>query len=278
MNRGKGLLALALTLMFVGCPILSGLVLCQGKTVIRIDGGTLLADPVDDYVKLFGGKVRDCLITVHGSSTGKGFERLVSGEADIAMMTRNTSEAEERAAREKGIKLSNRMFGYVCLAVITNNKNSVSELTMEQVRQIFTGEIRNWAEIGGPNEPIRVLTRPVPATGSGVLFQEKILGNRPYADGHQVMTSWQTMFKVCSKSLAIGYMPTTTVYFSDMEKEGVKIIKLKKDEKSPPIALEGSIAKETDYPVALPFYLYWDSNRQNSCLMDFVEFIATKAR
>jgi phosphate transport system substrate-binding protein len=278
MNRRTAQVAIILALVLIGCPFLSDLVLSQGKIAIRADGGTLLAEPVDDYAKLFAERSKDCSVTVHGSSTGIGFERLIRGEADLAMMTRAITEAEERTAREKGIKLSNRMFGYIALAVITNNKNPISELTIDQLRQIFTGERHNWVEMGGPNEPIRVLTRPVPATGSGVLFQEKILGGRPYADGHQVMTSWQSMFKVCSRSLAIGYMPTTSAYFANMEKEGVKIIRLKKDEKSLAISLEAGIAKETTYPVAVPFYFYWDSNRQSSCLMDFVEFVATKAQ
>jgi ABC-type phosphate transport system substrate-binding protein len=215
---------------------------------------------------------------VTGSSTAKGFEKLISGLCDLAMMTRPITEAENKAASEKDVSVVHKMFGYIGLAIITNVRNPVKEMTMEQVNKVFTGKITNWAELGGPNEVIKVLTRPVPAIGSGVLVQEKILNNQPYAEGHQVMSSWQSMVKVCSRSLAIGYMPTTSVYFGNMDKEGIRIIRLRKDEKSPPIPLEAGMSKETSYPVAVPFYLYWNSKTQNSCILNFVEHIAVKAQ
>jgi phosphate transport system substrate-binding protein len=145
------------------------MVAAQDKVVIRVDGGTLLADPVDDYAKLFAGEDGKCAVTVSGSSTGKGFQKLISGECELAMMTRPTTEAENKAASDNGVVLGNKMFGYIALAIITNSRNPVKELTLEQVHSVFTGKITNWAALGGPNEAIKVLTRPVPATGSGVL-------------------------------------------------------------------------------------------------------------
>jgi phosphate transport system substrate-binding protein len=275
--KSKHLLVLFLLLPLLVVSV-SGVVLCQDKVVLRVSGGSLLAEPVEDYGKLFSVANPQCTVGVSSMSTAKGFESMIAGEADMAMMTRPLTEAEERVAQAKGLTLGKRMLGHIALAIITNSGNPVNELTLEQVGNVFSGKIKNWRDVGGPDEAIKVLTRPVPDAGSGVLFQKEMLKDQPYAEGHQVMTSWQSMVKVCSRSLAVGYMPTTSFYFANMNKEGIKIIALRKDAKSPVTQLQAGIARDLDYPASVPFYLYRNEKNQNPCLMKFVDYIAGKAQ
>jgi phosphate transport system substrate-binding protein len=187
-------------------------------------------------------------------------------------MTRAVTAEEAKLAEAKGVTLSSKHVGKIGLAVITNVKNTVNELTMDQVARIFKGEITNWSEVGGPNEPIKVTTRPVPDTGTGVLFQEIVLKGSPYAKDAQVMSSFRTTLLVCGKSFAIGYMPTTTIHFDKLAERGVKIIRLKKDANSKPYQLSSGVARDSQFPISVDFNLVWDSKQAGTCTTGFAEF------
>ena len=102
----------------------------------------------------------------------EGFEGLVAGNVDIVTSGRNASPEEEKKAAEKGITLEYRLVGYSAVAVITSPKNPVSALTLDQLSRIFTGEYSNWKSVGGPDDPIRCLTRRIPDSGATVFFKQ----------------------------------------------------------------------------------------------------------
>ena len=71
------------------------------------------------------------------------------------MMTRKVTPKEAKLADAKGIALGSKYIGKIGLAVITNAKNPVDEMTMEQLAKVFKGEIVNWSQCGGPNRQLR---------------------------------------------------------------------------------------------------------------------------
>gem|GEM_PF-6796081 len=93
----------------------------------------------------------------------------------------------------------------------------------------------------------------------------------PYAKDATVMSSYSTTVTVCGKSYAIGYIPTTTVHFDKMEERGVKILKIRKDANSAPYQLTSGVARETMYPISIPFHLYWNVTGLTPCIKGFVE-------
>jgi len=141
----------------------------QDRGMIRISGAGLLSDVVEGYAAVYKKEAPNCSVTVTGATTGIGFQRLVNGESDIAMMTRAATAEETKSAAAKGISLDSKYIGQIGLAVITNARNAVNELTMDQLAAIFKGEVTNWSQVGGPGEPIKVTIRAVPETGAGVL-------------------------------------------------------------------------------------------------------------
>ena len=236
-----------------------GEALAQGTGMIRISGAGLLSEVVEGYAGMYKKDAPNCSVTVTGATTGIGFQRLLEGNADLAMMTREATAEETKNAAAKGITLGSKYIGQIGLAVITNARNTVNELTMDQLAAIFKGEVTNWSQVGGPGEPIKVTMRAVPETGAGVLFQEKVLKGAPYAKDATIMSSYSTTVTVCGKSHAIGYIPTTTVHFDKMDERGVKILKIKKDANSSPYQLAAGVARESQYPISIPFHLYWNA-------------------
>lgn len=248
------------------------------KRPMRIIGAGLLSGWVQSCSERYMKTVPSCSITVAGATSGTGFQNLIDGHAEIAMVTRSIIPEEAEKARQRGLSLESRHIGKIELAIITNIKNTVDEITMDQLARIFKGEITNWNRVGGPNETIEVTMRPVPQTGSGMLFQEVVLKGAPYAEDRLVMNSYNTTVAACSVSFAIGYIPTTTTYFDRMRERGVKVLNIRKDTDSAPYPLRGGVLKDTTYPIAITFWMYWNAKSDHPCLDGFVDFLEKQAR
>lgn len=240
--------------------------------IIKIGGAGLLSDLTVPLSEEYVAAGSTCKFAMVPSTTGDGFKKWIANEVQLVQATRQITDPEMKQATEKGMVPSFKFIGVVPVAVICRADNPVENLTVEQLRKIFLGEITLWSEVGGPNQKILVTTREVPKTGTGVVFQREVLRGAPYAPGHKVMSSYGTTVKVCSKSWAIGYIPTSTAYFKNYEQEGIKILGIKKTDDSPPMKPTYGAAKQTDYPVKTMFYYYWNAKSDNKCLSDFADF------
>ena len=83
--------------------------------------------------------------------------------------------------KENGVDLRDHIIGAYSVAVVVNAANPVKDLTKDQVRDIFTGAIHNWKEVGGADAPVHLYIRN-PVSGTYLGFQEIAMGNKPY--GH----------------------------------------------------------------------------------------------
>lgn len=103
-------------------------------------------------------------IEVNQIGSSAGIANAMNGVSDIGMSSRDLKE-EEKAAVEEVI------IAYDGIVVVTHPSNPVNDLTMEQVKQIFTGEVTNWKELGGKDLEIVVVSRE-DGSGSRDAFQE----------------------------------------------------------------------------------------------------------
>lgn len=269
LSTGDDMIRIAMSIIalaFLASPAFSQ------SNIVRIGGAGLLSELTLPMTKGFVARESTCRFALVPSTTGGGFKKWIAGEVQLVQATRKITDREMKEATAKGIEPAFRFVGVVPVAVITRADNPVESLTLEQLRKIFTGEMTDWREVGGPNQKIVVTTREVPKTGTGVVFQREVLGGAPYAPGHRVMSSYGTTVAVCSKSWAIGYIPTSTAYFKDFEKEGTKILGIKKTRDGPPMIPAYGATKKTDYPVTTMFFYYWDAKSNNRCMAHFADF------
>lgn len=96
-------------------------------------------------------------IAVTGGGSGTGIASLISGTCDIAISSRNIKEKEINLAKQKGIDPYEIKVGLDGLAVVVNPQDSIDKLTIEELRDIFTGRITNWKGLGGKDEEIVIL-------------------------------------------------------------------------------------------------------------------------
>jgi phosphate transport system substrate-binding protein len=116
----------------------------------------------------------DLLISVTGGGSGTGIAALINGTADIANASRAIKDEEITTANENGIDPVQFTVARDAIAVIVNPQNPIGELTLEEVSDIYSGKIINWAELGGENRPIVRLSRET-NSGTHVYFLEEVL-------------------------------------------------------------------------------------------------------
>ena len=260
---------LVLCLICVVTLVASG---AGAKDLVVISGAGLLGEVLQDYADAFRTANPSCDVVVIGKDTSKGFQDLAEGSAQFAMATRQILAEERDNAGKKGISLGEKYLGKISLVVITNASNSVDELSLEQLKKIFTVEITDWRQCGGPQQPITVTMRAVPQTGAGVEFQKIVMGGAPYSKSATVMSLYKDTVTACRKSMAIGYIPTTSVFFKRMDTEQLKAIRVKNDATSHPVFPSEGVVAETTYPITIPFYLYWNTKTASDCVPSFAAF------
>ncbi len=143
-------------------------------------------------------------IAAEGSSTA--FAALIDETANIGMSSRRAKATETSAAAAKGVNLKAIVVAYDGLGVIVNAANPIKSLTKKQIEQIFTGDITDWAALGGAPGKISLYTRNT-SSGTYSDFKEMAMSKRDYAGSAQKMAGNEQIASEVSKNPAgIGYV------------------------------------------------------------------------
>jgi phosphate transport system substrate-binding protein len=210
---------------------------------IVIDGSTTVGPIAKAFAEYYMGKHPDVTITVSESGSGNGAKSLINEACDVATMSRPMKKSEKEAAKKAGVMPVEHIAAMDGIAMVVHESNPLKDLTIEQIRQIYTGQIRNWKELGGPDAPIVAISRD---TNSGtyetfesmVMNKEKMTGKTEYVGSNGAIRQ-----RVMSTTGAIGYVGLAF-------REGVKTLKVNNIEATP----ETVLAKT--YPIARPLYMY----------------------
>ena len=135
---------------------------------IRVKGSTTVLPIAQAAAEAWMDAHPNDSIIVEGGGSGVGIAALIDGTCDIADSSRTLKDEE----KQKGLIEHEIALDAVC--VIVNSSNPVEELTLEQVKRIFKGEITNWSEVGGPNLEIVVYTRES-TSGTYETFESKVM-------------------------------------------------------------------------------------------------------
>jgi phosphate transport system substrate-binding protein len=116
----------------------------------------------------------DVSVAVTGGGSGTGIAALINGTVDIANASRGMKDKEVEEARANGIEPIEHVVAIDALAIITNLENPVSELTIQQLSDMYTGRVTNWKEVGGNDALIILLSRET-NSGTHVYFLEEVV-------------------------------------------------------------------------------------------------------
>jgi phosphate transport system substrate-binding protein len=145
-------------------------------------------------------------LAVKGGGSGTGIAALINGTVDFADASREMKPAEIAQAQAKGEKPVATKVARDGVAIIVNPANTVENLTLDQLGQIYLGTITNWKAVGGPDKPITLLSRD-PSSGTYEFMTTKALKGGKFAKSAKLLGSTQAIVdEVKSDPNAIGYI------------------------------------------------------------------------
>lgn len=215
--------------------------MAQDKIVV--DGSTTVGPIAKAFAEYYMQNNPGVNITVSESGSGNGAKGIINGACDIGTMSRPMKDKELSSAKEAGINPVKHVVAMDGLAMVVHNSNPVKALTVAQVRDIYTGKIANWKELGGPDKKIVIISRD---TNSGtyesfeslVMNKQKIVSTAEYVGSNGAIRQ-----RVLSTEAAIGYVGLAFT-------EGVKVLTIDGVDPSPETVLDKT------YPIARPLQMY----------------------
>ena len=264
-TMAAGMAALMLAGSLVGCGTNASNTKDQGSSgaelqgTVSLAGSTSMEKLCEAMSESFMEAYPDITVIVEYTGSGAGIESLTAGSIDIGNASRGLKDGEkEKGAVENVVAIDG-------IAVIVDKANAVTDLTTEQLADIYTGKVTNWSELGGSNEAIVVIGRE---NGSGTrgAFEELLKVEDACKYAQELDSTGGVLAKVASTPGAIGYVSLDVV-----------------DETVQATALNGVEANEENilagnYMLSRPFVMatMGEIDSQNELVQTWFSYIASE--
>ena len=247
-----------ITIMMVAALALTTLVGCGSKSTgtVTTDGSTSMEKVIGSLGEAFQNETGNGF-TYNPTGSGSGIKAVQEGRCDIGLSSRDLKE------EEKASGLNATVLAYDGIAIIVNPENPVADLSLETIAKIYTGEIKNWSEIGGNDAEIVLIGREA---GSGTRDGfEAITDTEDACQYRQELTSTGDVITTVSQNPdAIGYASVASV------KDSVKAVTVDG------IAATDETIKDGSYVVQRPFVLVTKADEELSeTAQAFFEYITS---
>ncbi len=227
-----------------------------GKT-LTVQGSDTMEKMVRAWSAAYIKAHPDIQISVQTGDTGIGIKDLIDGKINVAAASRELSDEENGKAHGKAVHLSRTMVAKDAVAIIVGPNNPVSTMTMEQLKGVFSGEIKNWSQISGDAKSksagdILVLGRET-SSGTASYLRDHVLEGKAFGAAVKLMPSSEAVIDAVEKQReAVGF-----VGMPQAEQAGskVKVVSVRLNNASPKEAKEDTLSG-SDYPLERPLYLY----------------------
>ncbi len=244
MKNGKGALILSLLIVLVGAM---GLTAQQRN--ITIKGSDTMVILGQRWAESYMQQNKGVSIQVTGGGSGTGIAALINGTTDIAESSRpmkDVEKADTKAKRGKDVlELPVAVDG---LAVYVHETNPIEELSLPQLKAIYTGAVKNWKEVGGRDARILLYSREN-NSGTYVYFKEHVLENADYYPTAQTLPGTAAVINAVARDMrGIGY---GGIAYG----KGVKHLRVKKDANTPGVEPSVENVLAARYPISR--FLYW---------------------
>jgi phosphate transport system substrate-binding protein len=223
----KGLMkSLRFTIVILSTILLGSTVFAAGKT-ITIKGSTTVLPIAQATAEAFMEKNQAINISVQGGGSSVGVTSLIDGTCDIADSSRQIKPEEIKKAKSKGVNVNEIKIAMDGIAIIVNPKNSIKVITKQQIKDIYTGKVSDWSELGGAPGKIVVLSRDT-SSGTYEAFEVLALNKEKVRPDALINASNQAIASTVGTTPgAIGYVGHgyLTKKVKDLPVDGVKCTK-----------------------------------------------------
>ncbi len=236
------------------------------KNTITVKGSDTMVILAQRWAEQYMAKHGDVNIQVTGGGSGVGISALINGTTDICNSSRPMKSSEREKLKTRfntlGVEIKCAKDG---LSVYLSESNPVKELTLDQIKKIYTGQTKNWSEVGGPNAKINIYGREN-SSGTYVYFKDFVLSGQDFTPSMQSLPGTAAVVNAVSKDkYAVGFGGAAYA-------KGIKFAKVKKDASSPAYEPNAENVKSGNYPITRFLYMYTQS-RPTGAMKDYIDWI-----
>ena len=216
---------------------------------ITVKGSDTMVILAQKWAEVYMKAHQETVVQVTGGGSGTGISALINGATDICNSSRPMKQSEMDKLKERyasmGIEIPCAKDG---ITIFLNASNPVGELTLKQLSNIFSGKTRNWKEVGGPDQDIKLYGREN-SSGTYVFFKDNVV-KTDYAASCQTLPGTAAVVNAVVKDkYGIGYGGAAYA-------TGVKHCMVKKDDKSQAYVANAETVKSGQYPITRFLYMY----------------------
>lgn len=268
MKRRKFVLAGLLALGLMILPATGAF----AQNMIQIKGSDSEVNLVQALAEQFMKKNPGVNIAVTGGGSGTGIAALINKTTDIANSSRDLSPKEIEAAKKAGVTPFPVAFATDGISVVVHPENPVSKIDLASLGKIFSGEIKNWKEVGGADMPISLYGRQS-NSGTFVFFREFVV-KKDYSPRKKAMNgNAQIVEGILRDKAGIGYVAVGYVVdAAGTVKSGLKILSVAKEpgaEAFSPVKMENVMSGK--YPISRPLYQFLNG-KPSGQIREFIRF------
>lgn len=223
------------------------------KSTITVKGSDTMVILAQRWAEIYMSENPGTNIQVTGGGSGVGISALINGTTDICNSSRPMKNSEREKLKQRyntlGVEIKTAKDG---LSLYLNDANPVQELSLEQVKKVYLGEITNWKQVGGKDARIIVYGREN-SSGTYVYFKDNVLGGADFTATMQSLPGTAAVVNaVVRDANAIGFGGAAYA-------KGVKFVKIKKQPTSPAYEPSEENIKTGNYPITRFLYIYMRS-------------------
>jgi phosphate transport system substrate-binding protein len=242
-------------------------------TTILNKGSDTLVNLALAWAEAYAAEHPDVRISVTGGGTGTGIAALINGTVDLANASREMKGEEIADAEKNGVDPVQHVVARDAIAAVVNPTNPVSELTIQQISDIYTEKITNWSEVGGEERPIVLLSRES-NSGTYVYFLENVIRMGEKSD---LLFSPNTLLMPSSEGIseevrqnpnAIGYDGLGYVTPDQ------KTIAVASGAQGPYVLPSVETVNDKSYPIARSLYIY-SNGQPKGVLKAYLDWVLT---
>jgi phosphate transport system substrate-binding protein len=250
--RNLAIVVLAVALCLTANSVWAGNIVIKGSTTVL----PIAQKVAEAYMKANP----DVRISISGGGSGNGMKALIDGSTDIADSSRFIKDKEVELAVEKGRFPVPFAVAYDCIIPVVHPSNSLSNLSMDQLKAIYKGEIKNWKEVGGPDRKVVVVSRDT-SSGTYEVWESKVMHKERVYPGALLQASNGAVVQAVSKNKnAVGYIG---LGYLDASVKGLTVGGIEGSEET---TLNGT------YPISRPLYMFTAGWPKGDTL-NFINFV-----
>jgi len=228
---------------------------------ITIKGSTTVQPVIQKAAEAFMKANPSVSISISASGSGDGAKAMIDSSCDLAMMSRDMKDSEKKAAADKGVTPKLLVIGYDCIVPVVHPSSKVVDLKIEQLKDIFTGKVTDWKDLGGDAGKVVVISRDS-SSGTYEFWNEHVLNKERVFAGALLQASNGAVSQAVSKNkLAIGYV--SLAFAQTKELKSLKVAG---------VAGSATSVLDKSYPISRGLNVYTNGEPKGE-LADFLKFV-----